>query len=85
MSTESKPIPEIIKESRELRLIFHATIRICAGLGLEKLISFPSRGRCGKLNTPDVFQSRCFDYKPDPQTIAAESIDYLRNTFDREE
>jgi len=82
MSTEAKSIPQIIEESRAFTAHFHANDPNLRGPGFGK-VDFVPIAQALKQSGYDRYVSvEVFDYKPDPQTIARKSIEYLRKTFD---
>lgn len=81
MSSEEKPVPQIIAENRAHTAHFHANDPNRRGPGFGE-VDFVPIARALKESGYDRYVSvEVFDYTPDPQTIATKSIEYLRRTF----
>jgi sugar phosphate isomerase/epimerase len=81
MSSESKPVPQIIAENREDLVHFHANDPNLRGPGFGEVDFTPIAEALRDAGYDGYVSVEVFDYRPDPQTIAKESIAYLRRKF----
>lgn len=81
MSTEARPIPQIIHESRDYLAHFHANDPNLRGPGFGQVKFEPIAAALRGAKYDGYVSVEVFDYSPDPQTIARQSIDYLRKAF----
>ena len=81
MSSESKPIPQIIHESRAELAHFHANDPNLRGPGFGPVDFVPIIRALREVGYDRYVSVEVFDYSPDPQTIAGKSIEYLRKVM----
>jgi len=78
MSSEGTPVPDIIRANREHMRHFHANDPNKRGPGFGDLDFKPIFQALKDVNYPHWVSVEVFDYTPDPETIARESIRYMR-------
>ena len=81
MCSEEKTIDDIISEHREYLAYFHANDPNLRGPGFGDVDFVPIAHALKKVGYNGVVSVEVFDYKPDPETIARESLGYLKRTF----
>ncbi len=81
MSSESKPIPQIIRKSAAHLAHVHANDPNLRGPGFGEVKFEPIFGALREVGYEGYVSVEVFDYKPDPQTIARESIGYMRKAL----
>jgi sugar phosphate isomerase/epimerase len=78
MSTESQPVPEIIRANREFLFHFHANDPNRRGPGFGDTDFKPIFAALRDVGYTGWVSVEVFDYSPDPDTIATNSIRYMR-------
>ena len=78
MSAESAPTPDVIRANREFFHHFHANDPNKRGPGFGDTDFQPIFGALRDVNYSGWVSVEVFDYTPDPDTIARESIRYMR-------
>lgn len=81
MSDEETPIPDIIKDSAEHLAHFHANDANRRGPGFGDTDFRPIMAALKEVGYEGYVSVEVFDYKPDPQTIADKSYEYLKQSL----
>ena len=81
MSDEEKDIPSIIRESQSELAHFHANDPNLRGPGFGDVEFSPIAETLHEVGYEGFVSVEVFDYSPDPETIAAQSLKYLREKF----
>jgi len=79
MSSEGRPIPEIVKENADLLGHFHANDPNLGGPGFGEVDFAPILAALREIGYPGYVSVEVFDFTPGAETIARESLRYLRN------
>jgi sugar phosphate isomerase/epimerase len=78
MSSETSPVPDVIRANREFLHHFHANDPNKRGPGFGATEFKPIFRALSDVNYSGWVSVEVFDYSPDPDTIARESIRYMR-------
>ena len=81
MSSESKPVPQIIRESRGEFAYFHANDKNLKGPGFGDVDFKPIAAALREVGYDGYVSVEVFKFEEGPEAIATRSIDYLRKTF----
>ena len=81
MSSESKPIPQIIRESWPHFAYFHANDRNLKGPGFGDVDFKPIAAALRAVGYDGVVSVEVFKFEEGPEAIATRSIEYLRKVF----
>lgn len=81
MSSEPDPIPQVIKAGADHLAYFHANDANLRGPGFGQTDYVPIATALKEVGYDGYVSVEVFDYSPDPQTIATQSLAYLKETF----
>lgn len=79
MSSEGRPIPDIIRENADYMVHFHANDANRLGPGFGELDFVPIFEALGQVGYNGWVSVEVFDYSPGVERLARESIDYMVN------
>jgi sugar phosphate isomerase/epimerase len=82
MSSETTPIPDLIRRHRQHLVHFHANDPNRQGPGFGDLDFAPILEALGEIDYRGWVSVEVFDYTPGVERLALESIDYLRNCLE---
>lgn len=80
MSTESKPIPDIIRDSKDWLVHFHANDPNRQGPGMGDVDFVPILKSLDEVGYDGWISVEVFDYAPGVDALAGDSIEYLKAT-----
>ncbi len=83
MSSESTPIPELIRRHRSLLAHFHANDPNLQGPGFGDLDFLPILETLGEIDYRGWVSVEVFDYSPGVERLAAESIRYMQDCLEK--
>ena len=81
MSSEEKPIPDIIRDSRDWVVHFHANDANRRGPGMGEIDFASIFAALKEINYDGWVSVEVFDYEPGVETLASESIAYMREVL----
>jgi sugar phosphate isomerase/epimerase len=81
MSSEEKPIPQIIRESADYVRHFHANDEELGGPGSGETDFEPIAEALCDIDYEGWVSVEVFDFSPGPRKIARESLNYLQEVF----
>jgi sugar phosphate isomerase/epimerase len=79
MSSEGKPIPDIIRDSRDWMIHFHANDPNMLGPGMGKVDFKPIFAALKEIRYDGWVSVEVFKYEPSPDEIGERSIEYMKN------
>jgi len=82
MSSESIPIPELIRQNRSLLAHFHANDPNLQGPGFGDLDFLPILQALGEIDYRGWVSVEVFDYTPGVERLAAESIRHMQSSLE---
>lgn len=85
MSSETKPIPQIIQSSWPHFAYFHANDKNLKGPGFGDVDFKPIAAALHDVGYEGFVSVEVFDFAEGPEAIATRSLDYLKKTFRRED
>src|SRR4051812_41648712 len=83
MSSEAKPIPQIIRESWPHFAYFHANDKNLKGPGFGEVDFKPIAAALKEVAYNGVVSVEVFDFTEGPEVIATKSLEYLKRVFER--
>lgn len=81
MCSEKKPIPQIIEENRKYLVHVHANDANRRGPGFGDVDFVPIAEALKRIGYAGYVSVEVFDFRPDPETIARKSLEYLQRCF----
>jgi len=83
MSSEEKPIPDIIRRHAAMLVHFHANDANRLGPGFGEIDFVPIFEALGMINYRGWVSVEVFDYSPGVERLARESIDYMQSCLEQ--
>ncbi|HAM72031.1 MAG TPA: D-tagatose 3-epimerase [Verrucomicrobiales bacterium] len=83
MSSEAKPIPQVIRESGSHFAYFHANDKNLKGPGFGEIDFVPIATALRESGYRGMVSVEVFDFEEGPEAIATRSLEYLRRCFRR--
>jgi sugar phosphate isomerase/epimerase len=84
MCSESKPIPQLIRESSPHFAHFHANDKNLKGPGFGEVDFHPIAAALKGVRYEGFVSVEVFNFEEGPEAIASKSLDYLKRTFGNE-
>jgi sugar phosphate isomerase/epimerase len=78
MSSEAKPIPQLLRENKQLLVHFHANDPNLRGPGMGELDFVPIFQTLADIDYRGWVSVEVFDYSPGVEALARESIEYMQ-------
>jgi sugar phosphate isomerase/epimerase len=79
MASETKPIPELLRENARLLEHFHANDPNMRGPGMGELDFLPIFRALAEINYRGWVSVEVFDYAPGVEALARDSIEYMQD------
>ena len=83
MSSEAKPIPQLLRENARILEHFHANDPNMRGPGMGELDFVPIFQALAEIDYRGWVSVEVFDYEPGVEALARESIEYMRECVER--
>jgi len=83
MSSEAKPIPQLLRENARLLEHFHANDPNLRGPGMGELDFIPIFQALAEIDYRGWVSVEVFDYTPGVEALARESIEYMQHCLDQ--